>query len=64
MSNDNDNETVVRCPVCNKVISDFDNGLSDPCEHVMLIYIDAISDEFVHSGEGSEERTHQGWYGW
>ena len=50
-----DNETVVRCPVCNKVISDFDNGISDPCIHVMLIYIDAISDEFVHSGEGSEE---------
>jgi DNA repair exonuclease SbcCD ATPase subunit len=50
-----DNETVVRCPVCNQVISDFENGISDPCEHVMLICIDACGGEFVHVGDGAEE---------
>jgi len=52
---DEDNETIVRCPVCNQVISDFDNGISSPCEHVMLIYTDACSGGFVHCGDGAEE---------
>ena len=43
-----DNDTVVRCPVCNKIVSDFECCISDPCEHVMLIYTDTINDEFVH----------------
>ena len=50
-----DNETVVRCPVCNQVISDFDEGVSNPCAHVMLIFTDIISGEFVHCGDGAEE---------
>jgi hypothetical protein len=39
------------CPVCDHVISDFEEGINDPCEHVMLTYVDLVGDEFcfVHS---------------
>lgn len=44
-------ENVVVCPVCNHVITDFDEGVSDPCEHVVVSYVDICGGEFVHEGD-------------
>lgn len=48
-------EDKVICPVCDQVITDFDEGISDPCEHVILSYVDMLSGEFVHVGAGAEK---------
>jgi hypothetical protein len=48
-------DTKIICPVCEHVISDFDEGVFDPCEHVMLSYTDACTGEFVHVGKGFKE---------
>lgn len=48
-------ETKIICPVCSQVVSDFEEGISDPCEHVLIIYTDILSGEFVHVAEGAEE---------
>ena len=47
-------ETRVECPVCQQVVSDFEEGISDPCEHVFLIYLDSIG-EIVHSSDNADE---------
>jgi len=46
MSQDSDEQVI--CPVCKHVITDFEEGVSDPCEHVMLTYVDMLNGEFVH----------------
>ena len=55
-----DETNMLKCPVCNKVISDFDQIIHDfddegsgPCEHVMLTYVDILSGEFVYIGAGA-----------
>jgi len=48
-------DNTIICPVCKQVVSDFDEGINDPCEHVMLIYTDCCSDEFVHVGNSAED---------
>jgi len=53
MCKKNDGLKVI-CPICNQVISDFEEYISDPCEHVLLIYTDAVCGEFVHIGAGME----------
>lgn len=47
-------ENILKCPVCDQVISDFEEGVSDPCEHVMLTYVDMLNGEFVHVGNCDE----------
>jgi len=46
-----DEEDKVICPVCDHVITDFEEGISDPCEHVMVTYVDILNGEFVHVGD-------------
>jgi len=48
-----DNKVI--CPVCEHVITDFDEEISDPCEHVMLTYVDTLNGEFVHSAKEAED---------
>ena len=52
-------ENQVICPVCNHVVSDFDEnaGYHDPCEHAVLIYTDILSGEFVHEGDEALAKT-------
>jgi uncharacterized Zn finger protein (UPF0148 family) len=45
----------VICPVCEQVISDFEAGESNPCEHVLLIYSDICGNEFVHTHASMQE---------
>jgi len=45
-------ENIVTCPVCDHIISDIYEGVSDPCEHVMLTYVDICGGEFVYVGVG------------
>ncbi len=47
-------DAILKCPVCDHVISDFENAVSDPCKHVMLTYVDILSGEFVHVGDTDE----------
>lgn len=47
-------EDKVICPVCNQVITDFEEGISDPCEHVMVSYVDMLNGELVHVGENAK----------
>jgi hypothetical protein len=48
-------ESKIECPVCKQVISDFDEGETNPCEHVMLTYVDICNGEFVYSAKEAEE---------
>ena len=48
-------ESQIICPVCDQVISDFDEGETNPCEHVMLTYVDMLNGELVHVGDGAEQ---------
>ena len=51
----NDEDYKVICPVCDHVISDFEEGKSDPCEHVVLIYTGLLNGEFVYIGDNYNE---------
>jgi len=44
---ENENNKAV-CPVCGFVITDFENEVSEPCEHVMATYVDICGEEFTH----------------
>lgn len=46
-----DDESRVICPICNQVVLDYETSENNPCEHVMLIYTDALNDEFVYESE-------------
>jgi hypothetical protein len=48
-------ESQIICPVCDQVISDFNEGETNPCEHVMLTYVDMLNGDFVHVGAGAEK---------
>ena len=48
-----DNKVI--CPVCNRVVTDFDEGIHNPCEHVFLMYTDALNGEFIHTGKGASK---------
>jgi len=52
MSEDN----VLKCPVCDHVISDFNEGISDPCDHVILTYVDMLNGEFVYVADTDEAK--------
>lgn len=45
------------CPVCKKVVLDFEEGIDEPCEHVMFIYTDALSDEFEYVNISMEKAS-------
>ena len=48
-------EEKVICPVCKQVVLDFEECINEPCEHVMLIYTDALNCEFVHEDDSMEK---------
>ena len=49
-------ENKIICPVCKEVVLDIDKGEDgfNPCDHVMLVYTDALSFEFIHIDESME----------
>jgi len=49
-------ENKVICPVCSHVITDFNEGVSDPCKHVICSYVDMLNGEFVHVGDSTEAK--------
>ena len=51
VKNMEEEDNKVICPVCNHVITDMEECVNDPCEHVVLTYVDILNGEFVHEGD-------------
>jgi len=43
-----DDNTKLSCPVCGQIISDYDEGSTNPCEHVAMTYVDILPDQFLY----------------
>jgi len=50
----NEKTQKVKCPICGKVILDMDDGESNPCKHIKLIYSDSCG-QIVHTSDDLEK---------